>query len=157
MWSYVCVILSDILGIGDIKVYCFQSIMTWNHIDIARQGSCGKVMFSQVSVCHSVHGRGTSHASWDRWGTSQMPYYLPQNTLPLHQDSHPWYTLPPGIVTSGGDYWRRVQTCSFENIPYPLGVLSSGSNWNWNWNTYGFQAGGMHPTGMLSHYNYCHW
>ena len=51
------------------------------------------------------------------------------------------YATP--LVTSGGNHWRNVETCSFEDLPLPpeqhLVVA-----------TYGFQAGGMHSTAMLS-------
>ena len=33
---------------------------------------------------------------------------------------------------------------------YPLWATSGGGNWNWS--MYGFRAGGMHPTGMLSYW-----
>ena len=61
-----------------------------------------------------------------------------RNSIPLQYYPHWWY--PPMLVTSGGDT--------------PLRVTSSDCNWNWN--MYGFQAGSMHPTGMLSYALYCH-
>ena len=48
-----------------------------------------------------------------------------------------------------GDHWRPVQTCSFGDLPPPPPSATS-CNGNWKWSTYGFQAGGTHPTGMLS-------
>ena len=62
------------------------------------------------------------------WTSAMGPYPGPGPAL-----------LPP---TSGGLQWRPVQTCSFENPPM---VLMSGGQ-----STYGWQVGGMHPTGMLS-------
>ena len=55
---------------------------------------------------------------------------------------------PPLLVTSGGHHWRPVQTCSFGDNPPPLRATSGSGNWNWS--MYGFQAGSMHPPGMLS-------
>ena len=49
------------------------------------------------------------------------------------------------LVTSGGHYWRPVQTCSLED-PYPTGT----DIWWQHRNMYGLQAGGMHLTGMIS-------
>ena len=46
----------------------------------------------------------------------------------------------PLLVKSGGHHWRPVQTCSLEDPP----VLTSGGH-----STYGWQAAGMHSTGML--------
>ena len=79
-----------------------------------------------TDVCLSFSSGGsTSHASWDRWSTP-MEYHPLSSGIP--------YLL---LVTSGGDHWRLVQSCSFEDLPYPLqGVTSSGGNWNWN--TYRF-------------------
>ena len=51
------------------------------------------------------------------------------------------YWVP--LVISGGQDWRPIPTCSLEN---PLPVLTSDSFWN----MYGWQAGGIHPTGMRS-------
>ena len=47
----------------------------------ARKRSCGKVMFSQVSVLSTGGGLGTSHASWDKSHTLPSGY-LPPNTIP---------------------------------------------------------------------------
>ena len=61
------------------------------------------------------------------------------------------------LVTSGGDHWRHVHTCSFGT---PLLVTSGGDHWisqeqhlmvvTRTEALYGSQAGVMHPTGMLS-------
>ena len=78
------------------------------------QRSCGKVMFSQVSVCHSVHRVvGTAYASWDR---SQGRVALPFPPSP-HWISD-LGTYPP-LLTSGGYHWRPVRTCSLEDQPPP--------------------------------------
>ena len=83
-----------------------------------------------TGVC--LPGYVTSNKSWDR--------------------SHGRIPKLPLLVMSGGDHWRPVQTCSCGDLPPPPGVTSSSGNWTWS--TYGFQAGGMHPTGMLSYYIY---
>ena len=71
----------------------------------ARQQSSGKVMFSVVSVCHSVcHSvhRGSNvtitHDALDLTVQGPQPH--------------------PQLVTSGGHYWRHIETCSFED-PLP--------------------------------------
>ena len=66
----------------------------------------------------------------------------PWDTLPPSSLGYPATTPPPIwipslspwvpyllLVTSGGDHWRLVQSCSFEDLPYPFqGVTSSGGN-----------------------------
>ena len=77
-----------------------------SNIFTARNSSCGKVMFSQASVCSgggSVGGIGISHASW----TYPTPF---------------WTYL---LLTSGGHLWRPVQTCS-------LKALISPPQWYWH-------------------------
>ena len=34
----------------------------------------------------------------------------------------------PQLVTSGGDHWGPLQTCSFGDLPLPLGATSGGGN-----------------------------
>ena len=51
------------------------------------------------------------------------------------------------LQTSGGHHWRPVKTCSLEDLPPPPFILTSSGGYQ---NTYGWQAGGTHPTGMLS-------
>ena len=96
-----------------------------NTVITARKHSCGKVMFSQVSVCHSVQrrGGGTSHASWDR-------------SPPGHQT----WDLPPPPAT---------------DILFKLDNLRTYIPSHWyghlvDRQASGRQAGGTHPTGMLS-------
>ena len=48
------------------------------------------------------------------------------------------------VVTSGGQDWRSVQTCSLEDIPPQLLLTSGGCS---------REAGGMHPSRMFS----CSW
>ena len=59
------------------------------------------------------------------------------------------------LLTPDGHHWRSVQTCSLEDLPTPTNPrppppphTPSGGHRN----THGWQAGDMHPTGMLS----CH-
>ena len=74
-----------------------------------------------------MHGRGT---------LSSPPHDIRPGDLP---------TSPPVLLTSGGHHWGCVQTCLL-----PLPVLTSIGGHR---NTYGWQAGGSHPTGMLSCYH----
>ena len=60
-------------------------------------------MFSQASVCSKVDG--TSNASWDR----------SHGRVPLPSDIRPGDL--PMLVTSGGEYWRPIQSFSFGNLP----------------------------------------
>ena len=54
---------------------------------------------------------------------------------------------PSLLVTSGGYHWRPVETCSLDlTLQPPPQVLTSGGHKS----TYGWQVGGMYPTGMLS-------
>ena len=103
----------------------------------ARQWRCGKIMFSQVSVIMfgGVGGGGTVHHM--NHGVGGVPpsfgihYSSPWDTpYPLWYSYHPpWDTLPL-LMISGGDHWRPVQICSFEDLFYPPRVTSSGGNWN---------------------------
>ena len=93
-----------------------------------------------TGVC--LPGYVTSNKSWDR-----SHGRIPQ--LSRHQS---W---GPNPSPTSDVWWWSLKTCSnlFMWGPTPPpGVTSSGGNWNWS--TYGFQAGGMHPTGMLSCYIY---
>ena len=110
----------------------------------ARQRSCGMIMFSVVSVCHSVHQVGWgSHVTiiHDALGPhhTRIPV-LPLQTwdlrnplsalasLPWTRDltvKHPCLSL---LVTSGGLHWRPVQAC-FTWAPPPT-VLTSGGYWS---------------------------
>ena len=90
----------------------------------ARQRSCGKVMFSVMSVCQSFCSWGRSHVTitYDALDlTIQTP--LPTQTWDLtvqglHGHGIPLYrnpsltTWPALLVTSGSQDWGPVQTCS---------------------------------------------
>ena len=103
-------------------------------------------MFSRVSVCHSVHRVvGTAYASWDR---SQGRVALPLPPLP------PLDIRPGDLPPTTDIWWISLETCS--NLftwgptpppPPPQPVLTSGDG---HQNTYGWQAGGTHPTGVVS-------
>ena len=101
-----------------------------------------------TGVCYSVWGWG---------GNAQMaPGYLP----PPPRDMEPGYLPPtcawdlgaytpsPLLLTSGGHHWKPVQTWSLEDLPPPLPPVLTSSGGHWN--MYSWQAGGTHPTGMLS-------
>ena len=80
---------------------------TLSEVVTTRQWSCGKVMFTQVSVCHSVQeGSPCDHYSWMHWTSLYRP---PSPTLT--PDIRP---SPTQLVTSGDHHWRSVQTCSLE-------------------------------------------
>ena len=103
------------------------------------QRSYMKVMFSLVSVCHSVH-RGVP-----MWPLPMMHWTsLYRAPFPPGPNSGPWTSdlgplaLVPLLVIFGGHQWRPIQNCWFEDTP--------GNNiWWWL-----LQAGSMHPTSMLS-------
>ena len=77
----------------------------------AHKRSCGKVMFSQVSVCHSVQGV-------HMWPLPMMHWDL---TFP--DTRHGGTYLP--LLTSGGHHWIPVQTCTLEDLSTPQPVLTS--------------------------------
>ena len=84
----------------------------------------GKVMFLQASVCPWGGGGSKSH------------------------DMGPGYpTRPPTwdlLLTSSGHHWRPVQTCLLEDLP-PIPHQIGTDNL-----VVTTEAGGTHPTGMLS-------
>ena len=107
--------------------WVIKSIINFNIIGIitARQRSCGKVMFSYVSVCF----------------TEVFPLYkVPPRTIQGPPLAPP---LPSYI------WWPRLETCSnlLTCSPHltPL-ILTSGG-----WSTFGRRAGGTYYTGMFSY------
>ena len=56
--------LREILPDGILNSHCV--LFKCCHLFTARKQSCGKVMFSQVSVCPQKERLGISQASWDR-------------------------------------------------------------------------------------------
>ena len=107
-------------------------------------------MFSQIPVCHLVQGVPhvtITHGALDLTVQPPPPLCLPPspNIWPGTSHTRP-QTLDLGShlpLTSCNQHWRPVQTCSLE---YPPEVTSGGGHWS----TYDLQAGGTHPTGMLS-------
>ena len=100
-----------------------------------RQRSCWELMFSQMSVCHSVQGGShvtNTHDSLD---------------LTVHPatDMGPHSTGTSPAVTSGGHHWGPVQTCSLQNLP-----PTSTDIWWLLKHVRLAQVGGKHPSGMLS-------
>ena len=116
--------------------------MSWNKvIFIARQWSCGKVMFSLVCVCQSTGGRVSI------WPLSMMHWtslYRPSTS-----DMEPPQPQPQSQPPSTSDIlWPLLETCSnlfTWGCPAPT-VLTYGGYQS----TYGWPAGSTHPTGMLS-------
>ena len=91
----------------------------------ARKRSCGKVMFSHVSVCHSVQGD-------PMWPLPMM--YWDMGTPPPAPRYQTWVVITGNmgptslLLTSGGHHWRPVQTCSLEDQP-PLHPSGTGLYW----------------------------
>ena len=78
----------------------------------AHQQSFGKVMFSQVSVWHSLGGEGGPHVTITH-GTLYLAVQAPHPPQAWNLNVQ---GLPsPSLLTSGGHHWRRVQTCSLQN------------------------------------------
>ena len=102
-----------------IAVARFQSTnghCSLNDVVTVRQRSCGKVMFSLASVCHSV---------W--WGWRGSHVIMTHDALDLTIQGPLLYrALPLLLVTSGRQDWRRVETCSLEESSPPV-VTSGGS------------------------------
>ena len=106
-----------------------------NDFITARKGSCGKVMFLDVSVSHSVQGEG--------WGCLALGQGVAMGqgcasgskgyTPPGHT---PWST-PPGHTPRH----THPQTHTPLDTPHHTHLG----------HTHPQQAGGMHPTGMLSY------
>ena len=126
-------------------------------IFIAQQRSCGRTMFSVVSLCHSVH----------RWDVcDHYPWYIGYHCigpLPVLAPTLPTSDLGPlppapdprswtsDIGPSDSDiWWWSLETWSNVFIWGPPGVTSCDSYWNWS--TYSFQAGSAHPTTHLRHF-----
>ena len=92
-----------------------------------------------TGVCPSVimstggGGVGTSHTSWDR------SYGYPP-ILDIRSPPHYWHLM---VIIRNPFKLVHLR-------PYPPPVLTSSGG---HWNTYSWQAGSMHPTGMLSCYN----
>ena len=72
----------------------------------------------------------------------------PSENTPSEQN-HPHEHAPASNM-----WWWSLETCSnllISGPTQPPGETRKGGNWNWN--TYGFKAGSMHPTGMLSNFD----
>ena len=97
----------------------------------------------------SVHGRGVGYPGHWR-GHMVEATFSPPSDLPLSPPLS--LDMGPGcptllLLTSGGEHWRLVQTCSLGPTPSPqLVLVPSGSHRN----KYGWQVDGTHPSGMLS-------
>ena len=108
-------ILSSIFFTFIVSIICSH-----NNFITSRQQNWGKVMFSQVSVCHSVWGSPHVTITLDALDlTVQVPLAL----FPSPSDIWPGTPWPhpkpcPLWVTTGCHHWRPVQTCSFEDLPW---------------------------------------
>ena len=120
-----------------------------------------------MCACHSIHlGVGGSHVTiiHDALDLTVRPFW-PQS----HQHSHPPISdmsLPgpgssPPLVTSGGHYWRPVQTCSLEDPPNQCHLLtvegvmvSTSGQYASYWNDFLFSFIFIHhfpPTSLVSY------
>ena len=131
-------------------LFCLSlSYSEWVNVNIyiitTRQRSCGKVMFSPVSIC----SQGVT-----MWPLPMMHWTSLYRTMPPDcetSDHQPWDPHPPPRQTwdppAINIWWPSLENCSnlFIRGSPPPPVLRSGG-----WSSYGWQAGGMHPTGMLS-------
>ena len=117
------------------------------------QRSCWKVIFSVVSVRHSGGGSHVTIIHDALEVTVQDPQPQLHHAPPQTSDMGPLqeirYGIPfaPPLVTHSGHHWRPVQTVHLRTCSFTL-VLRSGGHRS----TYGLQAGGTHPTAMLSCY-----
>ena len=83
-------------------------------------------------------------------GPGYLPFLCPPpdlgpGYLPLHL-----FCL---LLTPGGYHGRPVQTCSLEDLPLFVPVLTPSGG---HWNTYGWQLGGTHSIRMLSCFSLQH-
>ena len=101
-----------------------------------RQQSCWKVMFSEASVILLGDGVGTSNASSDRWHGRVTSDVAPNLCY--------WH-----LVMITGNLFKLVHMRTY---PPPQLVLTSSGGYR---NMYRWQAGGTHPSGILSWY-FCH-
>ena len=119
----------------------------------SRQRSCWKVIFSVVSVRHSGGGSHVTIIHDALEVTVQDPQPQLHHAPPpdIRHGTPPrdqvWNPLCPPLVTHSGHHWRPVQTVHLRTCSFTL-VLRSGGHRS----TYGLQAGGTHPTAMLSCY-----
>ena len=83
-----------------LKLESYYSNVLWKETVTARQRSCGKVMFSVVSVHHSVHGGGfpCDHYPWCIRHHCSGPY--------------PPSQAPPPTILLAKIWWRSLVTCS---------------------------------------------
>ena len=105
------------------------------------QRRSGKLMFSQMSVCHSVQGVPYVTITHDALDLTVSPPWSP--AFPTSDLGPP---IPHLLLISGGQHWRPFQTCS------PQVATSGGGHWS----MYDLQVGSAHFTGMLScwYWNY---
>ena len=97
-----------------------KAVQFLDFIFTSHQQRCRKVMFWQVSVCHSV--------GVPMWPLSMMHWSLLYRPLSRHGAWGHWEAIqkwdmgiPTLLVTSGGHHWRPVQTCSLDlTVQAPL-------------------------------------
>ena len=110
-----------------------------------RKRSCGKVMFSRVSVCHCVGGPHVTitHNPMDLTVQDSPPPPSSNPSSLRHQTWRPLELAPP----ASDIWWPSLEICSSLSLVTPLTVLTSGGQSTYS---YSWQEGGTHPTGMLS-------
>ena len=97
------------------------------------QRSCGKVIFSQASVSHSVHGGGRIPAC-TRWSVSQHA----SGGVAHPSDRHPRGRHPPGQTSPKSIPPLGRHPSPRESTPPPAATAADGT----------------HTTGMLSFFSY---
>ena len=100
------------------------------HIFTARQQSCRKVIFSLVSVCLSVQGRGQSPSDYTG-NLLALPPPPPLNMGPHCTGTRP-APVPFAVQWSPGSdtWWPRLETCSNLITWRHSPVLTSSGYWN---------------------------
>ena len=92
------------------------------------QRSCGKIIFSQASVSHSVHRGGVClGACWDLHTPSRYPpgRYTPREGTPHPQAVHPLGRyIPQARTPPTGQIHPSPMTVTAVDGTYPTGMLS---------------------------------
>ena len=140
---------------GGLICNVWAALQTKIFLNTTRKRSLGKVMFSQASVCLGGDV-GTSHASWDRSHGRVPPSHIRPGDLP---PPSPWTsdlgTSPPPSPAWRPPFLTRLLPSHSSPSPPPdirtgdlLPLLLTSSDDDQK--TYSLQAGGIHPTRMLS-------
>ena len=88
--------------------FSYSKSMNLTVIFTAHKRSFGKVIFSQVFVCHTAQGSTHVIIIHDALGHGKPPPH------PTTTDTRHGNLL---LLTSGGHHWRPFRTCSLEDLP----------------------------------------